>query len=100
MLNLGCEQVMRFLGKRLNGRFDGEVVSDLRRGPERVPLKHWVNQNSIKLLASPHKLNRSLPIISRIAVQRTQRATGVSDPECAHLTSGNAISRKFSFGGR
>jgi len=49
MLNLGCEQVMRFLGKRLNRRFGGEVVTDLRRGPEGVRLKHWVNQNSIKL---------------------------------------------------
>ena len=49
MLNLGCEQVMRFLGKQLNGRFGGEVVSDLRRGPEGVRLKHWVNRNSIKL---------------------------------------------------
>lgn len=49
MLNLGCEQVMRFLGKRLNGRFGGEVVTDLRRSPEEVRLKHWVNQNSIKL---------------------------------------------------
>ena len=49
MLNLGCEQVMRFLGKRLVGRFGGEVVSDLRRGPEGVRLKHWVNENSIKL---------------------------------------------------
>jgi hypothetical protein len=49
MLNLGCEQVMRFLGKRLNSRFGGEVVSDLRRGAEGVRLKHWVNENSIKL---------------------------------------------------
>ena len=49
MLNLGSEQVMRFLGKQLNGRFGGEVVSDLRRGPEGVRLKHWVNHNSIKL---------------------------------------------------
>ena len=49
MLNLGCEQVMRFLGKQLNGQFGGEVVTDLRRGPEGVRLKHWVNQNSIKL---------------------------------------------------
>ena len=49
MLNLSCEQVMRFLGKQLNGRFGGEVVTDLRRGPEGVRLKHWVNQNSIKL---------------------------------------------------
>jgi len=49
MLNLGCEQVMRFLGKKLNSQFGGEVVSDVRRGPEGVRLKHWVNQNSIKL---------------------------------------------------
>jgi len=49
MLNLGCQQVMRFLGKQFNGRFGGEVVSDLRRGPEGVRLKHWVNRNSIKL---------------------------------------------------
>ena len=34
MLNLGCEQVMRFLGKQLNGQFGGEVVTDLRRGPK------------------------------------------------------------------
>jgi hypothetical protein len=49
MLNLGCEQVMRFLGKQLNSQFGGEVVTDLRRGPEGVRLKHWVNQNSLKL---------------------------------------------------
>ena len=49
ILNLGCEQVMRFLGKQLKGRFGGEVVTDLRRGSEGVRLKHWVNDNSIKL---------------------------------------------------
>jgi hypothetical protein len=49
MLNLGSEQVMRFLGKQLNGCFGGEVVSDLRRRSEGVRLKHWVNHNSIKL---------------------------------------------------
>jgi hypothetical protein len=49
MLNLGCEQVMRFLGKQLNGQFGGQVVTDLRRRAEGVRLKHWVNHNSIKL---------------------------------------------------
>jgi hypothetical protein len=49
MLNLCCEQVMRFLGKQLNSQFGGEVVSDLRRGPDGVRrLKHWVHQNSLK----------------------------------------------------
>ena len=49
MLHLGSEQVMRFLGKKLNRQFGGEVVTDLRRREEGVRLKHWVNQNSIKL---------------------------------------------------
>lgn len=49
ILNLGSEQVLRFLGKRLNGPFAGEVKSDLRRRHEGVRLKHWINLNSIKL---------------------------------------------------
>jgi len=49
MINLGCEQVMRFLGKQLNGSFGGEVISDWRGGREGMRLKHWINDNSIKL---------------------------------------------------
>jgi len=49
MLNLGCDQVMRFLGRKLTGQFGGDVVSDLRRRSEGVRLKHWVNENSVKL---------------------------------------------------
>jgi len=49
MLNLGSEQVMRFLGKKLNVQFEGEAVTDVRRRPEGMRIKHWVNENSIKL---------------------------------------------------
>jgi hypothetical protein len=49
MLNLGCDQIMRFVGKQLTGRFGGEVLSDLRRGPDGLRLKHWINDNSLKL---------------------------------------------------
>jgi hypothetical protein len=49
MLNLGSEQVMRFLGKQRNAQFEGEVVTDMRRRSEGVRIKHWVNRNSIKL---------------------------------------------------
>lgn len=41
--------VMRFLGKKLHGRFQGELVSDLRRRPEGVRIKHRAGENSIKL---------------------------------------------------
>ena len=46
---------MRFLGWKVpahggvNGRFAGEVVSDLRQRPEGIRVKHRVNRNSIKM---------------------------------------------------
>ena len=49
MLNLGCEQVMRFLGKQLNGQFGGEVVTDWRRGSEGVRLQALGQSELIKL---------------------------------------------------
>jgi hypothetical protein len=48
-------QVLRFLGQALprhgqvHGSFAGQVLSDLRRRPEGLRLKHWMDQNSIKL---------------------------------------------------
>jgi hypothetical protein len=47
--------VMRFLGRAvpLSGQvhqgFEGEIVSDVRRRAEGVRVKHWVNDNSIKM---------------------------------------------------
>lgn len=47
--------VMRFLGHKLpahggvHGKFAGEVVSDLKRRPEGVRIKHRVNRNSLKM---------------------------------------------------
>jgi hypothetical protein len=55
MENLGSREVMRFLGRKVpsqggvNGRFAGEVVSDLRERPEGIRVKHRVNRNSIKM---------------------------------------------------
>jgi hypothetical protein len=44
---------MRFLGRRvekgITPRFAGEVTSDLRGRPEGVRVKHWLNDNSIKM---------------------------------------------------
>jgi len=43
------EKVMRFLGRRTNSRFNGEVVSDVTRRPEGIRVKHRVEENSIKM---------------------------------------------------
>jgi hypothetical protein len=47
--------VMRFLGQKIpahghvDGRFKGEIVSDMRHRPEGIRIKHRVNTNSVKL---------------------------------------------------
>jgi hypothetical protein len=46
--SLGSPDVLRFLGRRAPARFDGEVLSDLRRREEGVRIKHWAGLNSIK----------------------------------------------------
>jgi len=47
--HFGSEEVLRFLGRRTNTRFNGEVISDLRRRISGVRIKHWVEENSIKM---------------------------------------------------
>jgi len=43
------EDVLRFLERRTNIRFNGEVRSNLTRRNEGVRVKHWVDANSIKM---------------------------------------------------
>jgi hypothetical protein len=45
----GSENVMRFLGRRTNSRFNGEVSSNIKRRDEGIRIKHWVEENSIKM---------------------------------------------------
>jgi hypothetical protein len=40
---------MRFLQKRSNSRFSGEVISNISKRIEGVRIKHWVEENSIKM---------------------------------------------------
>ena len=44
-----CPDVMRFLGKRMRSNFNGEVVTSLKHRSEGVRVKHWIDENSIKL---------------------------------------------------
>lgn len=49
MQAFSCEDVLRFLGKKLDGHFKGQVRCEQRRRPEGVRVKHWVDENSIKM---------------------------------------------------
>lgn len=43
------EDVLRFLGRRTNCRHQGEVRSSLQRRVEGLRIRHWVEENSIKM---------------------------------------------------
>lgn len=45
----GSRDVLRFLGKRPDGRYQGEVISDYKDRPEGVRVKHQAFGNSIKV---------------------------------------------------
>src|SRR3972149_6010736 len=40
---------MRFLGRKLHHRFEGEVISDFKNRSEGVRVKHSVDGNSVKM---------------------------------------------------
>lgn len=46
----GCSDVLRFLGRRTcESRFRGDVSANLVKRPEGVRVKHWAEENSIKM---------------------------------------------------
>jgi hypothetical protein len=50
MKRFSCEDSLRFLGRRIQpSRYNGEVRTTLKRRPEGVRIKHWVEENSIKM---------------------------------------------------
>lgn len=49
LLNFNATDVMSFLGRKLNGNFQGEVTTDTKRRPQGVRIKHRMKKNSIKM---------------------------------------------------
>jgi hypothetical protein len=49
MLVCNSTDVLRFLGRRITSTFKGEISSNLRRRHEGLRVKHWVDENSIKM---------------------------------------------------
>lgn len=49
MLVCNSTDVLRFLGRRFKNNFKGEITSNLRGRHEGLRVKHWVEENSIKM---------------------------------------------------
>lgn len=51
---MGCADVLRYLGRKADGRFRGEILGDFKTRAEGLRIKHWVDQNSIKAYVRGH----------------------------------------------
>jgi hypothetical protein len=73
------QDVMRFLGRRTNIRFSGEASSNIAHRPEGVRVKHWVEENSIKMYdkqGSVLRIETTLNNPRRLKVRRTATRHG------------------------
>jgi hypothetical protein len=90
MTGFSSPDVMKFLGHKVtnqgevNGNFQGEIVTDLKRRPEGVRVKHRVNKNSVKIYDKAHRIVGSVlraeTTINDVAVFRVYRSAE-GDPD-------------------
>jgi len=65
--------VLRFLGRRTNSRFNGEVSSSLITRSEGVRVKHWLQENSIKMYDKQGSVLRIETTINNVKRFRVRR---------------------------
>jgi len=78
---MSCKDVLRFLGRRTNCRFNGEVSVNLRERVEGVRVKHWVEKNSIKMydkVGSVLRIETTINNPSRLRIRRRGTRKGKS----------------------
>lgn len=78
---LGSVDVMRFLGHKIpahggiNGLFKGEVITDFKRRPEGVRIKHQLKKNWIKLYDKQGSVLRIETVINDVNDMKSYRGT-------------------------
>ena len=70
-----CQDVLRFLGRRVNSRFSGEVTTSYRRRTEGVRIKHRVDSNSIKMYDKQESVLRIETTINNPRMFKVYRET-------------------------
>ncbi|MGA2231244.1 MAG: hypothetical protein ABSH22_10130 [Tepidisphaeraceae bacterium] len=70
-----CRDVLRFLGRRTNRLFNGEVIANVREREEGVRIKHWVEENSIKMYDKEGSVLRVETTINNVRRFKVRRMT-------------------------
>ncbi len=49
LVNFNASDVMTFLGRKLTGNFQGEMITDTKKRPQGIRIKHRMKKNSLKM---------------------------------------------------
>jgi len=71
----GSHDVLRFLGRRTNSRFAGEVSTSWLRRAEGLRVKHWAEENSIKMYDKQGSVLRIETTINNVRRFKVRRMT-------------------------
>lgn len=96
--NFSCQDVLRFMGRRVSSRFNGDVTSKIKTRQEGVCLKHRVEENSIKMYdkqGSVLRIETTINNPARFKVWREMNRKGKQTNEWMSMRKGIAdISRR------
>jgi hypothetical protein len=73
------QDTMRFLGRRTSSRFNGEASTNIRRRAEGIRIKHWLEENSIKMYnkqGSVLRIETTLNNVRQFKVRRCRLRSG------------------------
>jgi hypothetical protein len=76
----GCRDVLRFLGQRTNARFSGQATSSLLERVEGLRVKHWIQENSIKMYDKQGcvlRVETTINNVRRFKVRRMTERKGI-----------------------
>ena len=79
----GSKDVMRFLGKRPDARFQGQIVSDYKHRPEGIRVKHRMDANSVKMYDKGGRILRVETTINNPRPFKVFREKQGEDKRCA-----------------
>lgn len=71
----GCRDVMKFLGRRTNSRFNGEASTNICHREEGMRIKHWVEENSMKMYDKQGSILRVETTLNNVRRFKVRRST-------------------------
>jgi len=81
-LDFHSPDVMRFLGRKCHGRYEGELTTSFKDRAEGVRVKHWADGNSIKMYDKMGSVLRVETTLAKPTPYKVYRARS-NDPEGA-----------------